>query len=339
MTTTQRGLFIAFEGGEGSGKSTQAKMLNEGLVNHNIRAMQTREPGGTRVGEKIREILLQRGDGAIMSPVAEVLLFMADRAEHVQRTIKPFLEVGTTVITDRYSASTMAYQSYAGTLNGDHVAMLNSYASGGLKPDITFLLDVDPEVGLKRAMDKNHFEQRGLEYHEKVRSGYLMQRDDSWITISATDNEQMSPTEIHARILDHVLHVMHVVRHLSRGAWSIVPETTPIVETDDLCDAASMIGVNKKLRLVPNSDGSSSIAPSCGACGQVMTQDPRCKDLWHCSASPDSHRQRIWPAKRLEGSFNDCMECGQVLHFLSTNNNLHAPLYYCVNCQRERVLP
>jgi dTMP kinase len=214
MTNGQRGLFIAFEGGEGSGKTTQAGMLKEYLTLQHS-AILTREPGGTIVGATIRKMLLNRDETPFRDPKAEALLFAADRAEHVSQVIKPALDKGVHVVCDRYSASTVAYQSYANGLRREQVENMSDWASGGLRPDITFFLDIPPAVGLKRAAQrsgKTHFEDKDLEYHQKVRKGFLAQRNASWISIDAED----SLDAISRTIIEHMTHVIFVLGEFAK---------------------------------------------------------------------------------------------------------------------------
>lgn len=216
-TTTHRGLFIVFEGGEGSGKSTQAAMLADALENHNIRTHLTREPGNTCLGKKLRGILLD--DPETITPKAEALLFAADRAEHVETVIKPNLHLGRVVVCDRYIASTIAYQVHANGLPETPVRAMSDWASGELYPDITFYLDVNPKVGLQRSrkVETNRFEDKDLFYHEKVRGGYLKQKGDSWVVIDAED----TIANIHDKILDHVLHVWTVLERFRNGIQTV----------------------------------------------------------------------------------------------------------------------
>lgn len=218
MSGTYKGLFIAFEGGEGSGKTTQAALLRDGLAAHGVETYLTREPGDTLIGKHIRGFLLDGNAGAITTKT-EMLLFAADRAEHVETVLKPKLEAGQVVICDRYSASTMAYQVFAGGLDRDGVQSVSDWASDGLKPDITFLLDVDPMIGLDRAgkmNGKDRYESEDLAYHDKVRKGFLEQKDDSWVVLAGNRSEN----ELHDKILDHVLHVLHVIQRFSAGVYS-----------------------------------------------------------------------------------------------------------------------
>lgn len=165
------GLFITFEGVEGAGKSTQVKLLRDALVDHGMPVRTLREPGGTAVGESIRSILLSKNDP--VTNRAELLLFLAARAHLVETVIRPALAEGEIVICDRYIDSTTAYQGYARGNDLNLVNEMNEFATGGLHPDITFLLDLDPTIGLKRQTDHNRMEAEALEFHTRVREGFL----------------------------------------------------------------------------------------------------------------------------------------------------------------------
>ena len=175
-------MFITLEGIEGSGKTSQIKHIVDFLNTHGVRCITTREPGGTIIGEKIRAILLDP-ENKNLDPVTELLLYNADRVEHINKIIIPSLSSGTTIICDRYFDATIAYQGYARGLNIPLIKQLHTLATENLKPDITFLLDLKPEVGLERAWkqvknghrtDKEtRFEKEKLSFHEKVRNGYL----------------------------------------------------------------------------------------------------------------------------------------------------------------------
>jgi dTMP kinase len=145
-----RGLFITLEGGEGSGKSTQLKRLAETLRGKGRDVVTTREPGGTPDAEKIRNLLVQR-DGGEWTPMAECLLLFASRVMHVEKLIKPALEQGKIVISDRFADSTRAYQAYGHGINPQIIEQMNTLALGDFKPDLTFILDIDVDEGLKRA--------------------------------------------------------------------------------------------------------------------------------------------------------------------------------------------
>ncbi len=170
-----KGLFITFEGIEGSGKSTQAKRLKERLAGLGCEVDFTREPGGTPIAETIREILLNPSNLG-MAPTAELMLYQAARAQHVIERIRPALNRGVTVICDRFFDSTTAYQGGGRGLPIQELETLHAIATGGLAPDITFVLDLPPEEGLSRAR-KDHASDRiegeALEFHSRVRTAFL----------------------------------------------------------------------------------------------------------------------------------------------------------------------
>ena len=170
-----RGYFITFEGIEGAGKSTQSVMLHKYLIEKNRKVILTKEPGGTKTGRKIREILLSHSE-EIFPPVAELFLYEADRNFHVHNLIKPKINKGYTVICDRFTDSTLAYQGYARGLDIDFVKRLNSTASENIKPDITFLIDIPVEEGLKRIQktrERDRIEKEEIDFHKKLREGFL----------------------------------------------------------------------------------------------------------------------------------------------------------------------
>jgi dTMP kinase len=171
----KKGVFITFEGPEGSGKTTQIALLAACLRAQGCRVLVTREPGGTKWAAGIRRLLLDGGEG--LSSMAELFLYEADRAQHVHETLEPALRSGTIVLCDRYSDSTLAYQGFGRGLDMKSIHTLNQIASGGLTPDLTILLDVPAERGLKLAMQKkkrhDRLERAGLGFHQKVRRGFL----------------------------------------------------------------------------------------------------------------------------------------------------------------------
>ena len=168
-----RGYFITFEGGDGSGKSTQIALLRDWLVQAGYDVILTREPGGTRISEKIRELILDP-DNQEMADMTEALLYAAARAQLVSQMIKPALEEGKVVICDRFVDSSIAYQAYGRGL-GDAVGVINTYAVDGCMPDLTVLLRLDPEKGSSRIADREHdrIEQAPDAFHRKVYEGYL----------------------------------------------------------------------------------------------------------------------------------------------------------------------
>ncbi|HUG56439.1 MAG TPA: dTMP kinase [Candidatus Limnocylindrales bacterium] len=171
------GFFVSFEGGEGSGKSVQARSLAEWLRERGREVVLTREPGGTAAGERIREILLHARE-ARLSPVAQALLFSAARAQLVDEVIRPALGTGKIVVADRFFDSTYAYQGYGGGADLDGLRAVTRLAVGDVRPQRTFLLDLPLEVGLARAGRRgderwDRFESDDPAYHERVRDGYL----------------------------------------------------------------------------------------------------------------------------------------------------------------------
>ena len=169
----KRGFFITFEGVEGCGKSTHSRLLCDLLKKRAYDSLLTREPGGTKAGEEIRRILLH-SDGVNISDLTELFLFEAARAQIVTELIKPGLAAGKIVICDRFSDATICYQGYAGGVDLKLIKTLNKIATGGLKPDLTILLDVDTAIGLRRAKSKgiDRMERKKFAYHKKVRAGY-----------------------------------------------------------------------------------------------------------------------------------------------------------------------
>ena len=174
-------LFITFEGVEGSGKTTQIQRLKKYLTQKGIRCKVTREPGGCSIGEKIRKILLNP-DHREMVPMTELLLYEAARAQHVMETIKPFVEKEGVVLCDRFSDATLAYQGFGRGIDLKWIERLDHIASQGIRPDVTFLLDCPSDVGLKRAIQRNRtlrqereerFEREEIQFHRRVRKGYL----------------------------------------------------------------------------------------------------------------------------------------------------------------------
>ena len=171
-----KGVFITFEGGEGAGKSTQLRLLADHLARSGHDVVQTREPGGSPAAEEIRTLLVIGGADR-WSPLAETLLFYAARVEHWREVIEPALASGKTVLCDRFTDSTVAYQAYAGGLPRASIEQLHALVLPGVAPDLTLILDMPVEAGLVRAAarngSENRFEAKGAAFHEKLRNGFL----------------------------------------------------------------------------------------------------------------------------------------------------------------------
>jgi dTMP kinase len=175
-------MFITLEGIEGSGKTTQIGRLVEFLEDRGSECVTTRQPGGTLIGENIRSILLDPANSAL-EPMTELLLYMADRSQHIYELIRPCLKAGKTVVCDRYFDATVVYQGFARGLNLELIRQLHQILFDDLKPDVTLLLDLAPQVGLQRAWQQlntgqrseheSRFEAETVAFHEKVRAGYL----------------------------------------------------------------------------------------------------------------------------------------------------------------------
>ncbi len=167
-----KGLFITFEGSDGCGKTTQIKLLDEYLRNNGYKTLLTREPGAKGLGVKLREILLNY-DGEV-SPRCESFLFLADRAQHIDCIIKPALKEGVIILCDRHTDSTVAYQGYGRGLDIEEIKKLNNIAVNNVKPDLTFVFDVDIETSQSRVgKEKDRMESAGKEFFERVRQGFL----------------------------------------------------------------------------------------------------------------------------------------------------------------------
>lgn len=192
-------MFIAFEGGEGSGKTTQLQQLASWLRARGLEVVATREPGGTPTGRRLRAVLLDE-PGEELSPRAEALLYAADRAQHVDTVIRPALARGAVVLTDRFADSTLAYQGAGRRVQLDETARVNDYATGGLTPDLTVLLDLPAEAGLARSgAGGDRMEAEPVDFHERVRREFraLAQRDPArYLVVDTTQ-----PAEQVARLV------------------------------------------------------------------------------------------------------------------------------------------
>ena len=181
---SKNGLFITFEGGEGSGKTTQINKLSQALSHIGRKVITTREPGGTPEGEAIRDLLVQRNAGD-WTPISEVLLLYAARHMHIEKIIKPALENNKVVVCDRFFDSTLAYQGYGHGMDLEIIKTIHQTTLGDFKPDLTFILDIDPEQGLARSdrrlaaekfvldQQEDRYEQMDISFHERLRQGFL----------------------------------------------------------------------------------------------------------------------------------------------------------------------
>lgn len=170
----RKGKFITFEGPEGSGKTTQINLLKTYLRNEGFSVLITREPGGEKIAERIRKILLSPGD---LEPLAELFLYASSRIQHVEKVIRPALQKGMIVVSDRFCDATLAYQGYGRGISERLIREINRLSTSGVKPDLTILLDIEPAVGLKRARH-NKMERESLAFHRRVRRGYLKLADE-----------------------------------------------------------------------------------------------------------------------------------------------------------------
>jgi len=211
-----RPLFVTFEGGEGSGKTTQLGLLSAWMAKLNIQHVATKEPGSPQLGEcaKIRQLLLDPSNDLTSS--AELMLFLADRSQHVEKLIRPSLAMGLHVICDRYVDSTRVYQGVSRGIGRSRLDPMLEFVTGGLMPDLTFVFDVPPEVGLERAKAKgaggDRIEREAIEFHMKVRQGFLK--------LAGTLSEQGRIVLINAAP-PKTVEAIHaeVVAHMSRKLW------------------------------------------------------------------------------------------------------------------------
>jgi dTMP kinase len=217
--------FVTFEGGEGSGKTTQIKLAADWLKERDISVLSTAEPGGTPLGRKIRDILLNR-DSWTIGAEAELLLFAAARAQHVRETILPALEEGRWVLCDRFADATLAYQGFGRGLDAAFIHKLNAFSACSLKPDLTLLFDLPVDVGLARAKERivgiqpktaeDRFEQEDVAFHGRIRDGYL--------TLAAAESDRFRIIDaaagidtIHAAVRRRLAELMQDPSHGGRG--------------------------------------------------------------------------------------------------------------------------
>ena len=211
---TEKGLFITLEGGDGTGKSTQIRMLAAALAAAGVDTVTTREPGGTPQAERIRDLLLQRDSGSF-DPLTEAMLMFSARREHLVNKIWPEMEKGKWVISDRFADSTRAFQGYGMGLDAALIEKLYTLVAGDFQPDLTFIFDIDPEAGLARSMKQkgqtqnatesteDRYERMGLAFHNRLRDGFLAiakQYPDRCVIIDAAQDIQA----VHRQVLQVV---------------------------------------------------------------------------------------------------------------------------------------
>ena len=229
------GLFIALEGGEGAGKTTQARMLAIWLREQGFDVITTREPGATKVGMRLRALLLDTAHTG-MSPRAEALMYAADRAEHVAEVISPALERGAVIITDRYTDSSLAYQGAARGLRTEDVAWLSHWATDGLVPDLTILLDLPPQAGLgRRTRSADRLEAEPTEFHDRVRAGFLgLARQDPqrYLVLDATRPAAELTQEIQERVREVLPDPVPVVAEADTGSFPAIVDESVAAGSD-----------------------------------------------------------------------------------------------------------
>jgi dTMP kinase len=201
-------MFITLEGPDGSGKSMQIPLLADFIRLQGYEVLTTREPGGTNIGDQIRQVIMKLGNTS-MNPRTEILLFCAARAQIVEEVLRPNLARGVVVISDRYADSTLAYQGYGHGVNLDDLHRLLNFATGGLSPDLTLLLDVDAEEGLKRRQSSggewNRLDAYAIEFHKRVRNGYHSlagAEPDRWKLIDASQTPEMVQSTLRQVVLE-----------------------------------------------------------------------------------------------------------------------------------------
>lgn len=201
-----RGILVTFEGIEGSGKSTQIGLTREYWEGKGYPCLVTKEPGGCPLGEEIRGLLLDKAELSI-NPLAELFLIEADRAEHVAEVLRPALEKGQMILCDRYADATIAYQGYGRGVDIDVIEEMNQWATGGLTPHCTIVLDCPVDLGMARADGKDRFEREGHEFHRRVREGYLRiaKKDPQRVRVVSGTGDQVTIQEEIRRIIRPLL--------------------------------------------------------------------------------------------------------------------------------------
>lgn len=206
--TSRRGLFVVFEGGDGTGKSTQQRLLASALAEHGVDHVVTFEPGDSWLGRQVRGLVLDPASGDI-TPRAEALLYIADKAQHVAEVVEPALSRGAVVLCDRYVDSTLAYQGAGRVLDVAEVESIARWATGDLRPDLTVLLDLEPESGLATIDRLDRIEAAGADLHRRVRAGFLRLADRDPQRYLVLPARSAGPEAIAARVLRRLVALDH----------------------------------------------------------------------------------------------------------------------------------
>ena len=266
-----RGMFITFEGGDGSGKSTQIQSVRDWFESRGREVIVTREPGGTELGTEIRR-LVQNGPEDVDART-EALLYAADRAYHVATVIRPALERGAVVLGDRYIDSSLAYQGAARSLGVDEIASLSAWATRGLYPSLTFLLDLPPEVGARRRTDApDRMERESMDFHERVRHEYLRLADaepDRIVVIDAVGTVDEVFSEIRGVLVERFEGGSVTIDEADDAPVSAPAQDTPASSSSEVPEAAEVTETVEKPREKSANKGSSrKPATMVGALGE-----------------------------------------------------------------------
>lgn len=266
-----RGMFITFEGGDGSGKSTQIQSVRDWFESRGHEVIVTREPGGTELGTEIRR-LVQNGPEDVDART-EALLYAADRAYHVATVIAPALERGAVVLGDRYIDSSLAYQGAARSLGVDEIASLSAWATRGLYPSLTFLLDLPPEVGARRRTDApDRMERESMDFHERVRHEYLRLADaepDRIVVIDAVGTVDEVFSEIRGVLVERFEGGSVTIDEADDAPVSAPAQDTPASSSSEVPEAAEVTETAEKPREKSANKGSSrKPATMVGALGE-----------------------------------------------------------------------
>ena len=209
----QRGKLLVYEGGEGTGKTTTIDTTYNWIIEHGFKCIKTREPGGIKISEQIRQVILNT-ENTMMDPKTEALLYAAARRQHLVEKVIPALENGVIVLCDRFVCSSLAYQGYARGLGIDEILDINKFAIGDCMPDMNILFDLEPEIGLKRISDNgnrevNRLDLEKLDFHKKVREGYL-QLTDKFPNTFTIINANQTPQEVFIDTIKVISKILNV---------------------------------------------------------------------------------------------------------------------------------